>query len=81
MDVIPCVVCGKPKTQVKIEYICDDPACYARMAEKHYCATLPPVARTRVKGGQSQAYRDKITPAWKDIAEATGFNYDGTPKT
>lgn len=51
------------------------------MAEKHYCATLPPVARTRVKGGQSQAYRDKITPAWKDIAEATGFNYDGTPKT
>ena len=25
-------------------------------------------------------YNDKMTDSWKDIANATGFNYDGTPK-
>ncbi len=25
-------------------------------------------------------YMDKMTSNWKDIADRTGFNYDGTPK-
>lgn len=80
-DFIPCAVCGKEKTQVFVDYICNDPKCREVMKAKHPMATAPMAPITKIRMfPKRQKYADTMTDAWKEIADVTGFNYDGTPK-
>ena len=40
-----------------------------------------PKTQNVAKAYEAAKMRDKMTKNWKEVADATGFNYDGTLKT